>query len=165
MASYSAARTRGRPIDTDADRRARLFATIVGAAFVIVGIAGFVPGITTHVGDMKFAGHDSPSELFGVFQVSVLHNLVHLAFGVIGLAAARWATTARTYLIVGGLVYLALVVFGVLTDNMDDANFVPVNTADDWLHLALGAGMILLGALTARRELPRDVSDARGGVR
>jgi hypothetical protein len=165
MTTYGTARTRGRPIDTDADRRARLFATFIGAAFLIVGIAGFIPGITTHVEDMKFAGHDSPSELFGVFQVSVLHNLVHLAFGIVGLAAARWATAARTYLIVGGLAYLALVVFGVVTDNMDDANFVPVNTADDWLHLGLGVAMIALGALSLGRSPTRDFSDARGGAR
>jgi Domain of unknown function (DUF4383) len=30
-------------------------------------------------------------------------------------------------------------------------NFVPVNTADDWLHLVPGLGMIALGVLTGRR--------------
>ena len=38
---------------------------------------------------LRFAGHGSGAYLFGVFQVSVLHNLVHLAFGVAGLVLAR----------------------------------------------------------------------------
>ena len=48
------------------------------------------------------------------------------------------------YLIVGGIIYLALVAYGLLIDADDDANFVPLNDADDWLHLVLGVGMIAL---------------------
>ena len=85
------------------DSWAQLFAALVGATFLVVGIVGFIPGFTTHVGDMKFAGENSPSELFGVFQVSVLHNLVHVAFGVVGLLAARTIAWSRLYLVAGGL--------------------------------------------------------------
>jgi hypothetical protein len=130
---------------------AQMFATLVGATFLIVGIIGFIPGFTTHVGDMTFAGDDSPSELFGVFQVSVLHNLVHLAFGVVGLLAARTAVASRLYLVVGGLVYLVLTLYGAVIDKTSDANFVPVNNADDWLHLGLGVGMVLLGVAAGAR--------------
>ena len=130
---------------------AQMFATLVGATFLIVGIIGFIPGFTTHVGDMTFASDDSPSELFGVFQVSVLHNLVHLAFGVVGLLAARTAVASRLYLVVGGLVYLVLTLYGALIDKTSDANFVPVNNADDWLHLGLGVGMVLLGVAAGAR--------------
>jgi len=127
------------------DRYLRTIAAVVGATFLVVGILGFVPGITTHVGSMKFAGHESSSQLFGVFEVSILHNLVHLLFGVIGLAAARHARTAFLYLVVGGIVYLALALFGVVVEHGSSANFVPVDDADNWLHLALGLGMIALG--------------------
>jgi hypothetical protein len=121
-------------------------AAVVGTAFVLVGIAGFIPGITENAGDIEFAGHESPAELLGVFQVSVLHNVVHLLFGIFGLAAARRMKAARSYLVFGGLIYLALALYGAFVDRTDDANFVPVNSADDWLHLGLGLGMILLGA-------------------
>ncbi len=130
---------------------AQLFAALVGAVFLAVGIVGFIPGFTTHVGDMTFAGHDSPSQLFGAFQVSVLHNLVHVAFGVIGLAAARAIASSRLYLVVGGLVYLALTLYGALIDKASDANFIPVDHADDWLHLGLGVGMVLLGVAAGAR--------------
>ncbi|WP_329812755.1 DUF4383 domain-containing protein, partial [Streptomyces sp. GSL17-113] len=62
---------------------------MVGAVFLVVGILGFIPGVTTDYGTMQFAGHESQAMLFGVFQVSILHNIVHLLFGVVGLAAMR----------------------------------------------------------------------------
>ncbi|HEY3483130.1 MAG TPA: DUF4383 domain-containing protein, partial [Streptomyces sp.] len=67
-----------------------------------------------------------------------------------GLASARTARGARTFLVAGGVVYLVLWLYGLLIDHGSDANFVPVNTADNWLHLGLGVGMIALGLLTAR---------------
>jgi hypothetical protein len=128
----------------------QIAALLVGAAFVIVGIAGFIPGITTNVGDMKFAGHESPSELLGLFQVSILHNIVHLALGIIGLVAAATWEGSRLYLIGGGAIYLALAVYGWVVDRGSDGNFVPMNSADNVLHVLLGAVMILLGVVLGR---------------
>lgn len=122
-------------------------AGVVGALFLLVGILGFIPGVTTNYGTMQFAGHDSQAMLFGIFQVSVLHNIVHLLFGVAGLAMMRSASAARAFLIGGGLIYLALWIYGLLVGHESAANFVPLNRADDWLHLGLGVGMIGLGAL------------------
>lgn len=122
-----------------------------GAAFLLVGILGFIPGITTNFDDMTFAGTDSGAELFGIFQVSVLHNIVHLLFGAVGLWAARTWDTARIYLIASGVIYLALFVYGMVVDRGSDANFVPVNSADDWLHLALAIAMLALGLAAGRR--------------
>jgi hypothetical protein len=130
----------------------RTAATVVGAVFLVVGVLGFVPGITTHYDSMELAGHESGAELLGVFQVSVLHNIVHLLFGVAGLALARRADTAFAYLVGGGLIYLVLWLYGLLVDKQHDANFVPVNDADDWLHLVLGLGMIALGLLGRRAD-------------
>ncbi|MFJ9598030.1 DUF4383 domain-containing protein [Streptomyces virginiae] len=87
--------------------------------------------------------------------MSVLHNIVHLLFGIAGIAMARAASTARTYLIGGGIIYLVLWIYGLLIDHGSAANFVPVNTADNWLHFVLGIGMIALGALLGRRPALR----------
>ncbi|MFD9400233.1 DUF4383 domain-containing protein [Streptomyces sp. NPDC060011] len=125
-------------------------ALLVGVVFLLVGVLGFVPGITTHYGEMSFAAHHSEAKLLGVFQVSVLHNLVHLAFGVAGVALSRSASRARTYLLVGGAVYLVLWLYGMVIEGDSAANFVPVNSADNWLHLILGLGMIAAGALLTR---------------
>ncbi|MFF8643167.1 DUF4383 domain-containing protein [Streptomyces sp. NPDC015345] len=126
-------------------------ALLVGAVFLLVGVLGFIPGITTDYDTMKFASHDSGAKLLGVFQISVLHNLVHLAFGAAGVAMARSAAGARTFLLVGGAVYLVLWLYGLIIDHHSSANFVPLNDADDWLHFVLGLGMIALGVLLTRR--------------
>ncbi|MFF8974860.1 DUF4383 domain-containing protein [Streptomyces sp. NPDC014995] len=129
-------------------------ALLVGAVFLLVGVLGFIPGITTNYDTMKFATHDSGAELFGIFQVSILHNLVHLLFGIAGLAMSRTASGARTFLLVGGAIYLVLWLYGLVVGHDSAANFVPLNTADDWLHFVLGIGMIALGALLTRRTAP-----------
>lgn len=130
-------------------------AAAVGIVFLLVGVLGFVPGIVTNYDDLKFAGHESEAKLLDVFQVSVLHNLVHLLFGIAGLAMAKSSSLARTFLIGGGIVYLVLWIYGLVIDHDSDANFVPLNDADNWLHLILGAGMIGLGL-----ALSRDVGHA-----
>src|ERR687890_52207 len=88
-------------------------ARLVGAVFLLVGILGFIPGITSSYSTMEFASHESEAKLLGIFQVSVLHNLVHLAFGVAGLALARTLRGATTFLVGGGVIYLVLWFYGI----------------------------------------------------
>ena len=133
-------------------------AGVFGAIFLLVGIAGFVPGITTDYDTLKVAGHDSDAKLLGVFQVSVLHNVVHLLFGVAGLLLARTWNNARRYLIGGGLVYAALWIYGMAIDHGSEDNFVPVNNADGWLHFGLALAMLLAGLVLSqeRRDIGSD---------
>ena len=136
---------------TEARSPIRTAAMVVGVVFLLVGILGFVPGITNHYSDMSFAGHNSDAKLLGIFQVSILHNLVHLLFGIVGIIAAKKSSSSRSYLIVGGVIYLVLWIYGLVIDKSSGANFVPVNNADNWLHFVLGVGMIALGVILARR--------------
>lgn len=125
-------------------------AAAVGAVFLLVGIAGFIPGLTQDFDDIRFAGHDSDAQLLGLFQVSVLHNLVHALFGVAGLALARSWSGARAFLLYGGAIYLVLFVYGMLIDHNSSANFVGLNTADDYLHLVLGVAMVGVGLVLGK---------------
>jgi hypothetical protein len=126
-------------------------ARLAGIVFLLVGIAGFIPGITTNLYDgLEFAGDDGNAELLGIFSVSILHNIVHGLFGIAGLALAATASGARTFLIGGGVIYIALWLLGLV----GGAEWIPSNTADDWLHLGLGVGMIVLGVgLTRERSV------------
>jgi hypothetical protein len=131
-------------------------ALLVGLVFLLVGILGFIPGITSNYDDLKFAGHDSDAQLLGIFDTSILHNIVHLLLGVAGLALAKTFEGARTYLIGGGVIYLALFVYGALWGHDEGgANFVPVNWADNILHVALGGGMVVLGVVLGREVVAR----------
>jgi hypothetical protein len=127
-------------------------AVVVAAMFALVGVLGFVPGVTTHFGEITFAGHHSGAHLLGVFQVSVLHNLLHLLFGVAGLVMARRAEGARLFLVGGGAMYLVLWLYGLtVVGHSAAADVIPVNSSDNWLHLGLGLVMIALGLLLVRR--------------
>ena len=129
----------------------QLAALVVGVVFLAVGVLGFVPGVTSGYSSMSFAGHMSDAKLLGIFQVSVLHNLVHLLFGVAGIVLSRTAARARSYLVFGGVIYAVLFVYGLVIDQTSGMNFVPINTADNWLHAGLAVGMILLGVVLGRR--------------
>ena len=126
----------------------QLAALVVGAVFLLVGVLGFVPGITTHYDDMTFAGHHSMAKLLGVFMVSVLHNIVHLLFGVAGIIAARTARNSRLYLIVGGVIYLVLWLYGL------------IDRPDERRELRAGQHRRQLAALRPRRRHDRP----RGGA-
>jgi hypothetical protein len=113
-------------------------AQIFGVGFLIIAVLGF------------FASHTMEEGiLLGLFPVNLLHNVVHLAFGVWGLAAARSFGGARTYARVTGVAYLALGVLGWI----DPTGFglVPIGGADVWLHLLIGAVLTFFG-FTARAE-------------
>src|SRR3712207_2593955 len=81
-------------------------AQAVGAVFLLVGVLGFIPGITSNYEALSFAGHGSGALLLGIFQVSILHNIVHLLFGIAGILMSRTNGQARNYLLYGGVIYL-----------------------------------------------------------
>jgi len=130
-------------------------ALLVGVVFLVVGTLGFIPGITSNYDELKFAGHNSDAQLLGIFDTSILHNIVHLLYGLAGIALARTIDGARTFLVGGGLVYLVLFVYGAIWHGEAGSNWIPVNWADDILHLALGAGMVIVGIVLSRGVLPR----------
>ncbi len=130
---------------------AQTLALVFGATFLLVGILGFIPGITTNYDELGFAGTDSDAKLLGIFEVSILHNIVHALFGV-GILMARTVDGARSYLLGAGVIYAVLFVYGLFVGNESNANFVPMNNADDVLHLVLA--LALLGSYFAtRREM------------
>ena len=128
---------------------AQKLAFLFGVTFLLVGILGFIPGITTNYDDLAFAGTDSGAELLGLFQVSILHNIAHMLFGV-GTLAAREHRTAVQYLLVSGVLYAVLFLYGLFVGASSDANFLPFNNADDVLHGALA--LALLGSWAATRN-------------
>lgn len=136
----------------------QIAAMVIGAVFLLFGIAGFIPGITSHFDELTWAGHHSGALLLGVFAVSVVHNVVHLVFGVAGVVLARSAAAAKAYLLWGGAGYAVLWLYGLVIDHHGPLNFVPVNTADNWLHLGLAVTMITSGVTLGRLAIQPDQS-------
>ncbi|WP_066300540.1 DUF4383 domain-containing protein [Arthrobacter luteolus] len=140
---------------------AQVAALVFGIVFLVIGVLGFIPGITTNYSALYFSGYDSEAVLLGVFQVSVLHNVVHLLLGFLGLWMARTHSSAKTYLIGAGVLYLLLFIYGLIIPLNGAWNFVPFNWADNWLHLGLGAVMIILGFVLGDQRV-RSGSGSRG---
>jgi hypothetical protein len=135
-------------VRTDIQRAALLF----GVVFLVVTLAGFIPGITTDYGDLtRFDGEGA--KIFGIFGTNILENLVHLLYGVAGLVAASSWAASKVYFIWGGVVYLAVWLYGLLggSDESSSANVLGLNSAADWLHFVLGVTMIAVGFVLSRR--------------
>ncbi|MEW5808103.1 MAG: DUF4383 domain-containing protein [Actinomycetota bacterium] len=129
-------------------------ALIVAVALTLLGVLGFVPGVTSGVDQLSWAGQHSGTHLFGVFSVSSLLNIVHIVVGVAGFAGARTYAAARAYLLGGGVIYLGLWLYGLLVERGSNAHVLPLNGADNWLHAGIGAVMLLLAVTLAGQHDP-----------
>ncbi|WP_123023206.1 DUF4383 domain-containing protein [Mycolicibacterium stellerae] len=140
-------------------------AVLVASAFVLVGVLGFIPGPTSNLDQLQWAGHHSGAKLFGMFAVSGLHNTVHVAFGVIGFIFARTYAASRGYLLAGGVAYLALWIYGVVMDQGSALNILTLNNADNWLHFGLGIVMVVLALTLAGQHDPTKRPKRRERIR
>jgi hypothetical protein len=123
----------------------RKFALIFGIIYLLVGLAGFVPGLNQHHPDMSPIAVDSfYGRLMGLFPVNILHNLVHLAIGAWGLIASRRVHSSRTYGKALAVFYGLLAILGLIPSVATKTMFglVPIYGHDIWLH----AGSALIAA-------------------
>ena len=114
---------------------ARFLAVLFGIAFIAGGVAGYMP---------QFFQNDL---LFGYFQVDTVHNMVHIATGVIAIMAATNRGLTKTFFVLFGLLYLIVGGIGYWRDG--DIFIMQVNRADDLLHLGLGIVLLLIGLNTS----------------
>ena len=117
----------------------RTFALIFGIVFLIVGIGGFIPGLTDHTAtpheDLTMTsgyGHE-----LGLFPINLLHNIVHIIFGLWGLLAYRSYSGARTYARGVAIIYAVFVVMGLIDGLNTTFGLVPLYGNDVWLHALL----------------------------
>ena len=133
---------------------AESLAGLIGLVFIVVGLLGFVPGVVQDYGELTWWKPGSGADLFGVFQTSILHNLLYIGIGVAGLVASRRPASARSFLTFGGAVIFALGIFGLIVDRESDWNFLPFDRAGDWLQVGIGIAMLYVG-LAVRMTPPR----------
>lgn len=129
------------------------FALIYGIVFLLVGIAGFVPALSTPYPPEHpaLAVMASGGLLFGLFPVNVLHNLVHVAFGIWGIAVWRQIPGSRRYAQAVAIIYLVFAVMGFIPVLSTAFGLVPLFGHDIWLHLVLAAVAAYFGFI-ARAE-------------
>lgn len=129
------------------------FALGMGIVFLLVGIAGFVPGLVTgHAPEADASSVGSTGLLLGLFPVNWLHNLVHLAFGVWGVAVYRRFGGARLYARVVAVVYALLAVMGFIPGLQTVFGLVPLYGNDIWLHVAIAVVAAIFGFSSVKSD-------------
>lgn len=115
-------------------------AILFGVVFLAIGALGFVPAVTTPMGD------GSSGMLLGIFHVNLMHNIVHLATGAVALLCGMAGSGAsRTYFRIFGVVYALVAVLGFYYGEEALLGLISNNTADTWLHVAIAAVSLFLG--------------------
>jgi hypothetical protein len=117
----------------------RTFARIFGILFLVLGLGGFVPGLTQPHVHPNLTVDAASGMALGLFPVNVLHNLFHIAFGIWGLMAARSLGAARGYGRSVAIIYGVLTVMGLIPATNTTFGLVPIYGNDVWLHALLAA--------------------------
>ena len=127
------------------------WATIIGALFLVAGIAGFIPALCPN------------GLLLGLFAVDTMHNIVHIASGLAALGLAAVSENAcRNYFRIFGTVYALVTLMGFFGARDGMVMGMAMNMADNFLHLGLSALLLWLGFFHNRAPLPGRGPDLRG---
>jgi hypothetical protein len=142
-----------------ADERtpAQLYALTFGIVLLAVGILGFIANASFG------AGSDVQGDDFIIFEVNGWHNLVHILSGLLGLALWRRADTARLYALGFGATYLVVTIWGFITGDQV-LWLIPVDAADNVLHLVIAATGIAAGLASPARRTDAPVARRRHGI-
>ena len=132
----------------------RVFARIMGVVFLLVGIAGFIPGLTTtHADPGAHPLHTGHAYLLGLFPVNLYHNIVHILFGVLGLVMSGNLPSARTYARILAVAYGLLAIMGLIPPPVNTTfGLIPIWGHDVWLHAAIAAAGAYFGFLRPAAE-------------
>jgi hypothetical protein len=113
----------------------RTAAKVFGVVFLLIGVLGFVPAL------------NPDGNLLGIFHVNALHNIVHIASGIVALIAGFYPEerAAKMYFQVFGVVYALVAVLGFVYGSNDILGLVASNMADTLLHVVIAAAALYLG--------------------
>lgn len=133
---------------------AQIAALVVAILLIVKGVIGFMPGVTTGMGDITFAGPFSGAFLFNVFQTSVLQNVVHIVFGLAGLGAIGRRKNATLYMAGMSFLFAVLWLYGLLFGNSDfGGNIFPFNPADFSFNIGFSIAVGITALATSQLAL------------
>lgn len=110
------------------------FAKVFGFVLLAVGVLGFVPALRPD------------NNLLGLFHVNTIHNLIHIASGLVALFAGYSEERAsRLYFQVFGVVYALVTVLGFISGDKNILGLVANNMFDNLLHILIAGTALTLG--------------------
>ena len=132
-------------------------AMVFGVVFLLAGISGFFPSPVPPGAPPLIVEHGHGLAM-GMFPINTLHNIVHLLFGILGIAAARsMIMSARAYFQIVAVAYALLVVLGLLPATQTTFGLIPIWGADVWLHGLIAAGAAYFGFVYRGAGIARPV--------
>lgn len=135
----------------------RTFALVWGILFIMIAASGLIPGLwqpaPAHYPDLAMDA--MYGDALGLFPVNILHDLVHLAFGIWGLFAYRSLGAAKTYAKAVAIVYALFAVMGLIPGLSTTFGLVPLFGHDIWLHILLAAPAAYFGFVHDDRAAER----------
>ncbi|ROQ37148.1 uncharacterized protein DUF4383 [Frondihabitans sp. PhB188] len=133
---------------------AQVCALVVGLLLLVLGILGFIPGVTTDLGTITFASPDSHAMIFGLFQTTVLRNVLFIIVGLAGLGAPRSRAGATLYIVGAGGFLMTLWLYNLLFGNSDfGGNIFSANLNDFALDFCLGLAILIAALATSQFAL------------
>jgi hypothetical protein len=125
----------------------RRFALIWGILFLVIFAAGVIPGLLQPPADMDpdLAMNQMYGRALSLFPVNLLHDGVHLIFGIWGILAYRSYDAAKNYARITAVIYAVFMVMGLIPTLDTTFGLVPLFSHDVWLHAILAAGAAYFG--------------------
>jgi hypothetical protein len=148
--------------------RTRYFAAVVGVVYLLVGILGFIPaslsppGVVGPAEGQELAVNTLHGRLLGLFPVNVLHDLVHVVIGILGIAAYTSFDRARTFARGLAILYAVLTVMGLIPGLNTVFGLVPLYGHDVWLHAVTAAIAAYFGWGAVERTAAAEAAFAGG---
>ncbi|BAU67198.1 unknown protein [Stanieria sp. NIES-3757] len=125
----------------------RRCALILGIIFLVLGIAGFIPGLVSLPASNIDAGVPLSVDnfyakgfglLFGLFPTNLMHNIVHLLVGILGLVAANTESSARLYNRGFAVAYILIALMGLLPFAQTTFGLMPIFGNNVWFNALTG---------------------------
>jgi hypothetical protein len=102
---------------------------VAGVVFIVLGLLGFVS-----------------NPILGTFAVDTIHNIIHLAAGVLALIfASQGDAQARKMALILGVVFALITILGFMAGDGEILGMIANNGADNWLHLVFAVVLLIIG--------------------
>ncbi len=144
----------------------RTFALVFGIMYTLIGILGFIPGITQMppAGALPLRFDAGYGYLMGLFPINALHNIVHLVIGLMGIIAYRSFSGAHAYARGLAISLGMLAIMGLIPGFDTSFGFIPLFSHDIWLHALSAVVAAYFGFMASQSAAVVDASRTQGDI-
>ena len=144
--------------------KTRYFALVLGIAYLVLGVLSAIPKFQRPRlrNDPKLKVESGYSYWLGIFPVNIVHSLMHVVMGILGIASFTSATASRLFAQTNTVLFAPLAIMGVLPDQRFNTMFgmAPLWGPDSLVHAATALISGYFGFLSPREPGNRGMEHA-----